>query len=154
MHFATYITNFMFHLDTWDLANVTQWSARGFNPHCWNRLNLWGGNQRIPLTGVACDLKAENMGQLSNHKKSHHEEIQYNCKQCDYKATNRSSLRNNRKSLHEGIRYKCDQCKDKLVTKFPVVGLKDQHLVWKKMNNDSRPKSYFKIDRVWRRRVI
>ena len=52
------------------------------------------------------------MGQLSNHKKSHHEEIQYDCKQCDYKAPNRSSLRNNRKSLHEGIRYNCDQCKD------------------------------------------
>ena len=33
----------------------------------------------------------------------------------------------------------CDQCKDKLVTKFPVVG-----------HNDSRAKSYFKIDRVWR----
>ena len=37
------------------------------------------------------------------------------------------------------------------MTKFPVVGLKDQHLVWKKKNNDSRPKSYFKIDRVWRK---
>ena len=63
MHFATYITNFMFHLDTWDLANVTQCSARGLIsahsipiPHCWNRLNIWGGNQRIPLTGVALNL--------------------------------------------------------------------------------------------------
>ena len=134
MHFTTYITNFMLHQDTWDLANVAQCSAGGLIlalsiPSVGIGSIFWGENQRIPLTGVACDLKAENMGQLSNHKKSHHEEIQYNCKQCDYKATNRSSLRNNRKSLHEGSRYKCDQCKDKLVTKFPVVGLKDQHLV-------------------------
>ena len=29
MHFTTYITNFMLHQDTWDLANVAQCSAGG-----------------------------------------------------------------------------------------------------------------------------
>lgn len=61
MHFTTYITNFMFHQDTWDLANVTQCSARGLiSAHSIPTVgigSIFGGEkQRIPLTGVALNL--------------------------------------------------------------------------------------------------
>ena len=56
----------------------------------------------------------------SQHIKSVHERIKYDCTLCDYKASSTSSLLQHVKNVHEGSKYDCTLCDYKATSKYDL----------------------------------
>jgi len=57
-----------------------------------------------------CDKQFTQLGNLTRHKKSVHDDICYSCDKCDFKSNRKDGLKIHTESVHMGIRQNCSLC--------------------------------------------
>lgn len=67
-----------------------------------------------------CTFTTKFFGNLSYHKKSKHEGLEYVCDQCGYKSKEKRRLKSHINAIHKGIWYYCDKCNHKTATKIEL----------------------------------